>query len=78
MDTRTWRDGHARADAAAEALRVALVALGVPERAWKGMRPTVTADGLPCVQLPLLPADVIGLMAEAVVRGAGAGRGPSG
>ncbi|WP_330335197.1 hypothetical protein OHS33_25300 [Streptomyces sp. NBC_00536] len=68
---RTWRDGHARADDAAESLRAALVALGVPEVVWRGMRPTVSAEGFPCVQLPLLPADVVGLMAEAITRGGG-------
>ncbi|WP_329103701.1 hypothetical protein [Streptomyces sp. NBC_01439] len=66
MDMQTWRDGHTRATDAAESLRAALAALGVPETAWSGMRPTVTYNGLAYVHLGMLPADVVEQIAEAM------------
>lgn len=66
MEMQVWRDGHARATDAAESLRAALVALGVPETAWSGMRPTVTYNGLAYVHLGMLPADVVEQIAEAM------------
>lgn len=62
----TWRDGRTRATGAAEAIRAALAALGVPESAWGGIRPTVTYNGLAYVHLGMLPADVVEQVAEAM------------
>ncbi|MFE3994009.1 hypothetical protein ACFXPW_20330 [Streptomyces goshikiensis] len=62
----TWRDGRAKATDAAESIRAALATLGIPESAWSGIRPTVTFNGLPYVQLGMLPAAVVEQMAEAM------------
>jgi hypothetical protein len=62
----TWRDSRARATDAAESIRAALAALGIPETAWSGIRPTVTYNGLPYVHMGMLPADVVEQMAEAM------------
>ncbi|HBF80117.1 MAG TPA: hypothetical protein DD420_09360 [Streptomyces sp.] len=69
MDMQTWRDGRARATDAAESIRAALAALGVPESAWGGVRPMVTQTGRPYVDLGTLRADVVEQVAEAL-RGA--------
>ncbi|WP_330330777.1 hypothetical protein OHS33_14275 [Streptomyces sp. NBC_00536] len=62
----TWRDSHARADDAREALVAALAALGIPESAWSAVRPEVTHTGTPYVHLGLIRADVIEQVAEAL------------
>ncbi|MEU6758985.1 hypothetical protein [Streptomyces sp. NPDC046685] len=62
----TWRDSRTKATDAAESLRAALAALGIPEAAWSGIRPTVTYNGLAYVHLGMLPADVVEQMAEAM------------
>ncbi|WP_218783102.1 hypothetical protein [Streptomyces sp. BR123] len=62
----TWRDGWARATEAADALRAALAALGLPEAAWNGIRPHVTQTGRPYVDLGTLQAHVVEQIAEAV------------
>ena len=64
MDMQTWRDGHERATDSAEAIRAALIALGVSESEWSGIRPTVTRTGRPYVHLGQLPADVVEQLAE--------------
>lgn len=66
MDMQTWRDGRTRATDAAESIRVALTTLGIPEAAWRGIRPTVTYNGLPYVHLGMLPAAVVEQIAEAM------------
>ncbi|WP_229339180.1 hypothetical protein [Streptomyces flavotricini] len=43
-----------------------MAALGVPESAWSGVRPTVTYNGLAYVHLGMLPADVVEQIAEAM------------
>ncbi|HWU07424.1 MAG TPA: hypothetical protein VN520_13775 [Streptomyces sp.] len=62
----TWRDGRARATDAAESIRAALAALGIPESAWSGVRPTVTYNGNAYVHLGLLPAYAVKQIAEAL------------
>ncbi|MFJ7205367.1 hypothetical protein ACIQWR_17715 [Streptomyces sp. NPDC098789] len=62
----SWRDAHVRADDAREALVAALAALGVPESACSAVRSVVTHTGAPCVQLGVLPADVIERVAGAL------------
>ncbi|MFZ3498016.1 hypothetical protein ACODT5_33150 [Streptomyces sp. 5.8] len=62
----TWRDARKRATDAAEAIQAGLAALGVPESAWSGIRPTVTYNGHAYVHLGMLPADVVEQMAEAM------------
>ncbi|MER5933485.1 hypothetical protein [Streptomyces sp. NPDC002054] len=69
MDMQTWRDGWTRAADAAESIRAALAALGLPESAWSSVRPTVTKTGRPYVELGTLRADVAEQIAEAL-RGA--------
>ncbi|MFD8981849.1 hypothetical protein [Streptomyces sp. NPDC059564] len=68
MDMQTWRDGHDRATDAADAIRAALIALGVSESEWSGIRPTVTRTGRPYVHLGQLPADVVEQLAELLRR----------
>jgi hypothetical protein len=65
MDMQTWRDGWARATDAAEAMRVVLASLGVPEAAWIGVRPVVTKTGRPYVELGTVQADLAEQIAEA-------------
>ncbi|MEV1068895.1 hypothetical protein [Streptomyces sp. NPDC050263] len=71
MDMQTWRDSRSRADAATTALREALVALGLPERVQRHLRPLVTHSGSPFVHVGVVPAEHIERIAEAL-RAAGA------
>ncbi|MFD8938275.1 hypothetical protein ACFV0R_24010 [Streptomyces sp. NPDC059578] len=66
MDVQTWKDARTRATDVTEEMRAALSALGLPESAWSGMRPTVTYAGRPYVHLGMLPADVVEQMAQAM------------
>ncbi len=66
MDMQTWRDGHMTAEQATSALRDALAALGLPERAWEALRPVVTYNGTPYVHMGMVRADVAERMAEAM------------
>ncbi|MFG2675786.1 hypothetical protein [Streptomyces sp. NPDC048445] len=68
METQTWRDSRAEASDAAEEIRAALAALGIPESAWSGMRPTVTHNGNAYVHLGVLPAHAVERIAEALRR----------
>ncbi|MFD9716700.1 hypothetical protein [Streptomyces sp. NPDC059076] len=51
MEMNTWRDARGRAEAAAEALREALVELGLPERALRSIVPVVGTDGIAYVKV---------------------------
>ncbi|WP_229828896.1 hypothetical protein [Streptomyces massasporeus] len=62
----TYRDGRRQATDAAEAIRAALAALGLPERVWGSVRPMVTHSGKPYVHLGMVRADVAERMAEAM------------
>jgi hypothetical protein len=66
MDMQTYRDGRKQATDAAEAIRVALAALGLPESVWGSVRPMVTHSGKPYVHLGMVRADVAERMAEAM------------
>lgn len=66
MDMQTWRDGHSRAVDAADTLRAALAAVGLPERVWCAVRPQVTHKGTPYVHLGMLRADHVKQIAEAL------------
>lgn len=66
MDIQTYRDGRKEATAAAEAIRAALVGLGLPERVWGSVRPMVTHSGKPYVHLGMVRADAAERMAEAM------------
>ncbi|GLV97337.1 hypothetical protein ABTX82_26305 [Streptomyces lavendulae] len=66
MDMQTWRDGWVRATDAAEAVRTALAALGVPEGEWCGLRPLVTKTGGPLVDLGTVRAEAAERLAEAL------------
>ncbi|MFD6250423.1 hypothetical protein [Streptomyces roseolus] len=62
----TYRDGRQAAADAAEAIRVALVELGLPERVWGSVRPMVTHSGKPYVHLGMMRADAVEKIAEAI------------
>jgi hypothetical protein len=64
-----WRDARQSAVDASEAVRAALAALGLPEAAWSGVRPMVTASGRPLVHLGALPAAAVEVIAEALMPG---------
>ncbi|MFC4608676.1 hypothetical protein ACFO9E_12710 [Streptomyces maoxianensis] len=64
-----WRDARQSAVDAAEAVRAALAALGLPEAAWSGVRPMVTASGRPLVHLGALPAAAVEVTAKALMPG---------
>ncbi|WP_405609053.1 hypothetical protein [Streptomyces sp. NBC_00076] len=66
MDMQTYRDGRKQAEDAAEALREALAALGLPERVWSSVRPMVTHSGNAYVHLGMVRADAAVKMAEAM------------
>ncbi|QOV37653.1 hypothetical protein IM697_04270 [Streptomyces ferrugineus] len=66
MDMETWRDARSRAVGAAEALRAALAALGVPESVWGTVRPMVTHKGTPYVHVGMVRAEVAEQIAEAM------------
>lgn len=68
MDLPAWRDAWVRAEDAAESLRAALAALGVPESAWSGIRPVVTHTGHAHVHLGTVRADAVALLTAAVDR----------
>ncbi len=66
MDMQTWRDAHARATDAREALVAALAALDVHETTWSTVRPVVTHNGTPYVHLGMIRAEVVEQIAEAL------------
>lgn len=66
MDMQTYRDGRKQAADAADAIREALAALGLPESVWRGIRPMVTHKGLAYVHLGMVRADAAARMAEAM------------
>ncbi|WP_217251929.1 hypothetical protein [Streptomyces sp. AC602_WCS936] len=66
MDMQTYRDGRKQATDAAEAIRAALAALGLPERVWGSVRPMVTHNGKPYVHLGMVRAEVAEKIAEAM------------
>lgn len=59
MEMQTWRDSRAKATEAAESLRAALAALGIPESAWSSVRPVVTHSGGAYVHLGMIRADAV-------------------
>ncbi|WP_234374947.1 MULTISPECIES: hypothetical protein [unclassified Streptomyces] len=65
----TYRDGRKAATDAAEAIRAALVELGLPERVWSSVRPMVTHSGKPYVHLGMMRADAVEKIAEAIRAG---------
>ncbi|MFC8896511.1 hypothetical protein [Streptomyces cinereoruber] len=69
MDMQTYRDGRQAAAEAAEAIRLALVELGLPERVWGSVRPMVTHSGKPYVHLGMMRADAVEKIAEAIRAG---------
>ncbi|GAA1576885.1 MULTISPECIES: hypothetical protein [unclassified Streptomyces] len=66
MDMQTWRDARTQATDAAESIRAALAALGVPESAWCSVRPVVTHNGHAYVHLGMIRADAVEQIAEAL------------
>lgn len=66
MEMQTYRDGRKEATDAAEAIREALAALGLPESVWGSVRPMVTHSGKPYVHLGMVRADAAQRMAEAM------------
>lgn len=66
MDLPTYRDGRRKAAAAAEAIQVALAALGLPESVRRSVRPLVTRSGKPYVHLGMMSADAAEKMAAAI------------
>ncbi|MFJ8162911.1 hypothetical protein ACIRBY_18565 [Streptomyces sp. NPDC096136] len=62
----TWRDARTQATNAAESIRAALAALGVPESAWGSARPVVTHNGHAYVHLGMIRADAVEQIAEAL------------
>lgn len=60
MDMQTYRDGRKQATDAAEAIRVALAGLGLPENVWGSVRPMVAHGGRPYVHLGMIRADARG------------------
>lgn len=71
IDLQTWRDSWARATDAAEAIRAALTALGVPEAAWSTVMPVVTHSGQAYVDLGMIRAEAAEQIAEALRSPAG-------
>lgn len=69
MDMQTYRDGREAAANAAEAIRAALVGLGLPERVWGSVRPMVPHSGKPYVHLGMVRADAAERIAEAIRAG---------
>ncbi|WP_247614028.1 hypothetical protein [Streptomyces tagetis] len=65
----TYRDGRKEATDAAEAIRAALAALGLPERVWGSVRPMVTHSGKPYVHLGMVRAEAAARIAEAIRSG---------
>ncbi len=70
MDMRTWRSSRGRADDVTTALREALAALGLPERALQHLRPVVTHSGMSFVHVGMLRAEHVEQIAEALLIGA--------
>ncbi|MGY3680240.1 hypothetical protein [Streptomyces sp. TE33382] len=66
MEMQTWRDSRVKAVDAAEAVRAALAALGLPESAWGSVRPMVTHKGVPYVHIGMVHAQTAELIAEAM------------
>lgn len=66
MEMRTWRQSRTTATEAAESLRAAFAALGIPESAWSSVRPVVTNTGGAYVHLGMIRADAVEQIAEAL------------
>ncbi|WP_217575373.1 hypothetical protein [Streptomyces sp. GbtcB7] len=66
MVMQTYRDSRAKAADAAEAIRAALVSLGIPESVWGTIRPVVAHKGSSYVHLGVVRADAAKKMAEAM------------
>jgi predicted PhzF superfamily epimerase YddE/YHI9 len=66
LDMDTYRAGRQKATEAAEAIREALAALGLPERVWASVRPLVTHTGKPYVHIGMIRADAAEKMSEAM------------
>ncbi|WP_432022287.1 hypothetical protein [Streptomyces parvus] len=66
MEMQAYRDGRKAADEAAEAIRAALVGLGLPEGFWGSVRPMVTRSGKPYVHLGVVRADAVKKIADAI------------
>ncbi|MEV1083609.1 hypothetical protein AB0I98_36230 [Streptomyces sp. NPDC050211] len=62
----TYRNRRKQATDAAEAIRAALVGLGLPESVWGSVRPMVTHSGKPYVHLGMIRADAAERIAEAM------------
>lgn len=68
LDMQQWRDARTAAEDAADALRQALAALGVPARCYRQVRPVVTPSGKSYVLMGPLPVDLAAHMSEALGR----------
>ncbi|MGW4030643.1 hypothetical protein ACWEFL_15195 [Streptomyces sp. NPDC004838] len=75
MDMQVWRDTRSEAVAAAEAMRTAMAALGIPERVWRLVEARVTR-GRAYVQLGMVRADAVELMADILLRATAAPQAP--
>ncbi|MFD4786767.1 hypothetical protein ACFWN1_06745 [Streptomyces sp. NPDC058459] len=65
-DMQTYRDGNRAASNAADAIKAALVDLGLPESVWGSVRPMVTHSGKPYVHLGMVRAEAAERIAEAI------------
>lgn len=66
LDMDTYRAGRQAATDAADAVRDALAGLGLPESAWRGIRPMVTHSGKAYVHVGMIRADAAATLAEAL------------
>jgi len=66
MDMQTWRDSRSRAENATQALREALVAIGLPQCVQEHPRPMVTHSGMPFVHVGMLKAEYVEQIADAL------------
>ncbi|TDU76253.1 hypothetical protein EDD91_2960 [Streptomyces sp. KS 21] len=66
MEMQAWRNAWDRAENASESIRAALAALGLPESAWCGVRPSVTSTGRAYVDLGKLPTEAVEQIAAAL------------
>ncbi|WP_399226266.1 hypothetical protein [Streptomyces sp. TRM49041] len=73
MSLEQWRECWARAEGAAEGLREALSALGVPQVAYGAVRPVVTHNGRVYVDVGMLRGDAAVMVAEALKPAGGSG-----
>ncbi|MER8027788.1 hypothetical protein ABTZ78_02250 [Streptomyces bauhiniae] len=66
MDMQTYWDGNRAASNAADAIKAALVDLGLPESVWGSVRPMVTHSGKPYVHLGMVRAEAAERIVEAI------------